>query len=51
VLVVDDEPIVLKSIQAALSGDHQLLEADTALKALAISEAYRGSTFSSLTGH
>jgi DNA-binding response OmpR family regulator len=42
VLVVDDEPIILQSVRAALSADHKLLEADTALKALEIAKSFRG---------
>jgi CheY-like chemotaxis protein len=42
VLVIDDEPVILRTVRAALSPDHQLLEADTALKALEVSENFRG---------
>jgi DNA-binding response OmpR family regulator len=42
VLVIDDEPVILRTVRATLSPDHQLLEADTALKALEVSENFRG---------
>jgi CheY-like chemotaxis protein len=43
VLVVDDEPIVLSVVRAALARDHKVLEAGSALKALEVSERFAGS--------
>lgn len=42
VLVIDDEPVILRTVRAALSPDYQLLEADTAFRALEVSENFGG---------
>jgi len=43
VLVIDDEPIILRVVRAALSADYNLLEADTAARGLEIAEEFSGS--------
>jgi CheY-like chemotaxis protein len=42
VLLIDDEPVILRCVRAALAADYKLLEADTSLKALEVSENFRG---------
>lgn len=42
VLVVDDEPIILRSVRAALAKGYQILEAGDANKALGVSKQFNG---------
>lgn len=42
VLIVDDEPIILRSVRAALSKDYNILEASDAVQALEVSKQFDG---------